>query len=607
MAARGPQEEQRLGRTRDIEIIRGLWRFVRPYRGLFAVAMALLPATSACMLAQPYIVKLAIDDYIAAGTTDGLGLWAFAFGLAIVGEFLCLYWQHYFTMLVAQKALADMRVTVFDKVQRMESAYFDRNPVGRLVTRITTDVDVINEMFAAGAFTVIMDLITLAGIVAIMLAINFELALVTLVTLPVMAFFVDFFRRKARQNYRLIRERIARINAYLQEAITGMAVVQLFARERQVAREFDQLNGLHRDANHRSNFYEAALFSIVEAMSHISIALILWFGAHLVLGVPAGLSGTLAAGVGFGTLVAFIEYMNKFFIPIRDFATKYAIMQSAITAGERVFGILNTEPAVTSPERPAAVPPARGEIEFDHVSFSYIEGEPVIRDLSFKVSPGEHLAVVGATGSGKTTITKLIGRFYDVDSGRVLVDGVDVRHWPLDELRRRLGVVLQDVFLFSDTVEENIRLWDGSVSDGAIVEAAEHVHADGFVGRLHGGYAEQVRERGNNFSAGQRQLLSFARALASQPEILMLDEATSNIDSETEALVQDAVSILQRDRTSLVIAHRLSTIEGADRILVLHHGQLRESGTHEKLITQGGVYARLYRLQHEAARDGPAL
>jgi len=600
--SRGTQRDRELGETRDVQILLGLWSFVRPYRGLFAVSMLLLPAISACLLIQPYIVKRAIDGYISVGTTEGLGKWAALFALAIAGEFVFLYWQHYFTMLVAQKSLADMRVEVFRKVQRMDTAYFDRNPVGRLVTRMTTDVDVINEMFAAGALTVIMDLITLAGIVVIMMLLHFKLALVTLSVLPLMVFFVDFFRRKARRYYRLIRERIARINAYLQECISGMAVIQLFAREAEVYAEFDRRNSLHRDAYHQSNLYEASLFSIVEAVSNITVALIVWYGAHLVVGEPISTTSAVAGAIGFGTLVAFIEYMNKFFIPVRDFSTKYAVMQSAITAAERVFGLLEVEPTIIDPERPAEAPPAKGTMEFENVSFAYVDGEPVLRNLSFSVLSGEHVAIVGATGSGKTTITKLLTRFYDVDEGRILVDGLDVREWRLDDLRRRIGTVQQDVYLFSDSVLENIRLWDRSVSKEDGKRAAGHVNADRFIERLHDGYEAEVRERGNNFSTGQRQLISFARALAASPEILMLDEATSSVDTETEALIQDAVGKLQADRTSLVIAHRLSTIENADRIIVLHHGELREQGTHAQLMDSGGLYAKLYRLQHEAER-----
>lgn len=603
MAARGTQAEATLGRTRDVELVARLWGYIRPYKRLFAIAMLLLPATSACLLAQPYIVKRAIDDYIAKGTTEGLWVWAVAFGAAILGEFVCLYWQHYFTMLVAQKSLADLRVAVFEKVQQLESQFFDRNPVGRLVTRMTTDIDVINEMFAAGAITVLMDVITLAGIVAIMLAINAKLALVTLSTLPLLALLIDFFRRKARRYYRLIRERIARINAYLQEAISGVAVIQLFARERQVAAEFDRLNALHRDAYHRSNLYEASLFSVVEAISNVSIAIILWYGAHLIIGVPVSASSAVAGAVSFGTLVAFIEYMNKFFIPIRDFSTKYAVMQSAITACERVFDLLEHRPVIQSPRDAVAAPAPRGSIEFEDVSFSYIEGEPVLENVSFRIDPGEHVAIVGATGSGKTTVTKLLARFYEIDSGSIRVDGVDVRRWNLDELRRRIGMVQQDVYLFSGSVAENIRLWNADIPQARVVKAARDVNADRFVNKLASGYDENIRERGSNFSTGQRQLLSFARALAFDPEILVLDEATSSVDTETEALIQDALTKLQSDRTSLVIAHRLSTIENADRILVMHHGELREQGSHAELMAQGGLYARLYKLQHDAAEE----
>jgi len=599
-ARRGTRTERSLGATRDLQIIAGLWRFIRPYRGTFFLSLALLPIISGCLLAQPYVVKRAIDGYIAVGKLDGLGNWALLYGLAVCGEFTFLYWQNWFTMLVAQNSLADLRIAVFRKVLRMESSYFDHNPVGRLVTRMTTDVDVINEMFAAGAITVIMDLITLVGIVCIMLAINLKLALVTLSVLPLMLVLADFFRRTARRYYRLIRERIAAVNAYLQEAISGSAVIQLFAREKQVAAEFERLNGLHRDAYHWSNYYEAALFSIVECMSNITIALIVWYGAHLIVDEPLSASATVSGAIGFGTLVAFIEYMNKFFIPVRDFSTKYAVMQSAITACERVFELLEIEPAIRTPAHPAPVPAGKGTIEFENVTFSYVEGEPVLCGVSFRVEPGEHVAIVGATGSGKTTITKLLARFYEVDSGRVIVDGVDVRDWDLDRLRARIGMVQQDVFLFTDTIGSNLTLWNRNIPQARVAEAARQVHADRLIDRLPGTYEESVRERGNNFSTGERQLLAFARALAHDPEILVLDEATSSIDTETEALIQDALEKLQAERTSLVIAHRLSTIERADRILVLHHGELREQGTHNELMDRDGLYAKLYRLQHAA-------
>ncbi len=581
------QQEAALGKAYDAQLLRRLGTFVRPYRRAFVASMVCLPLTTACSLVQPYLVKVAIDRYIAAKNVPGLGLIAVIYALAMIGELLFMYLQYYFTMVVAQRSLADLRVALFAHVGRLSARFFDRNPVGRLVTRLTTDVDVINEMFAAGALTILMDVVTLIGIVVILLTIDFRLALVTLSVLPVMVVAINFFRLQARKSYRLIRDRIARLNAYLQEALAGMTVIQLFVQERQSWARFDRFNDDHRRANQASNVYEAALFSVVEAISSVSFALIIWYGGRQILG------GTLA----FGTLVAFIEYIQKFFIPIRDFSTKYAVMQSAMSSAERVFQLIDTPVDIASPAHPSLPPRSEGRIEFDHVWFAYRREEWVLRDVSFSVRPGEKLAIVGPTGSGKTTIIKLLNRSYDVQRGRVLVDGVDVRDWDLAALRRHVGVVLQDVFLFSGTVRSNLTLDRDDISAPAVERAAETVHAHRFITRLPGGYDEPVRERGNNLSTGQRQLLAFARALAYQPTILMLDEATSSVDTETEVLIQDALAKLMQDRTAIVIAHRLSTIETTDRILVLHGGEVRESGTHAELLRARGLYYRLYQLQ----------
>jgi ATP-binding cassette subfamily B multidrug efflux pump len=598
-------QEAALGKAYDARLIRRLWRYIRPYRGDFLLAMACLPATSVFVLAQPYILKMTIDRYIARHHTSGIASMGLLYGTAVVGEFVFFYLQYYLIMLVAQKSLADLRVDIFAHVQKLEAAFFDRHPVGRLVTRMTTDVDVINEMFAAGAMTLLMDAVTLLGIAAIMLTIDLRLALVSLSLLPFMLVAINFFRLKARHTYRLIRERIARVNAYLQEAISGMMVIQLFVREAQTFREFDHYNDLHREANHWSNIYEAALYSLVEAVSSISFALIIWYGGRQILG----------ATLAFGTLVAFIEYIHKFFVPLRDFSSKYAVMQSAMSAAERVFELLDTVPAIASPQVAVAAaggrPHARGRIEFDHVWFAYKRNDHVLRDVSFRVEPGEKIAIVGATGAGKTTIIKLLNRSYDVQRGRVLVDGVDVRDWDLHALRRCIGAVAQDVFLFSGTVADNIGLGRPGISTEAVRRAATVVNAHRFIERLPRAYDEPLRERGSNLSAGQRQLLSFARALAYDPAILVLDEATSSVDTETELLIQDALGKLMRDRTAVVIAHRLSTIERSDRIVVMHHGQIREVGSHAQLLALGGLYARLHALQAgreevEAPRDAGA-
>jgi ATP-binding cassette subfamily B protein len=581
--------DQELGKAYDAALIGRLWAFVRPYRGVFWGALLLSPVNQFFSLVQPLLVKTGIDRHVQAHDAAGLRFVALLFAGAIVGEFASYYWQQYLTMLVAQRSLADLRVAVFAHLQRLPMAFYDRTPVGRVVSRVTSDVDVLNEMFAAGAMTILLDGLKLAGIITFMMVIEWRLAIVSLALLPVMVVAVDYFRRMARQTYRQIRERVARINGYLQEAITGMAVVQLSACEARAYDEFRVLNAAHRDANHLSNKLEAALFSMVEAAMTISVGLMLLRGAGL----------QAAGAIELGTIVAFIQYIQQFFVPIRDFSAKYAVMQSAMTAAERIFGVLDVgaEPRPAAPRRPAEI---RGAIEFDHVWFAYRGEDWVLRDVSFRIAPGEHVALVGATGSGKTTIIKLLDRLYDVQRGAVRVDGLDVREWDPLALRRRIAVVLQDVFLVQGTVEQNVTLGDPEIDRARVEAAIRHVNADRFVAAL-GGLEALLRERGSNLSTGQRQLLAFARALAHAPSVLVLDEATSSVDPETEALIQDALEKLLAGRTAVVIAHRLSTIEHADRILVMHRGELRESGTHAELLARGGLYARLYALQYAPA------
>ena len=578
--------EQEFGKAYDARLLGRLWTYVRPYRQVFWLALVLSAAQQGFRLVQPYLVKIGIDRYVERRDAAGLRALGLVYLAMVAGEFAAYYGQQYLTMVLAQRSLADLRVALFARVQRFPMRFFDRNPVGRVVSRLTTDVDVLQEMFAAGAMTIVLDVLGLVGIVAVMLGMDWRLALTSLGLLPVIVGAVDFFRRQVRRTYRMIRERIARINGYLQEAITGMTAIALANREVRAFAEFERLNADHRDAYHLSNKLEAALFSFVEAMSTVSIAMLLWEGGRLTRG---GL-------VEIGTLVAFIQYIQQFFVPIRDFSAKYAVMQSSMTAAERIFSLLDleVEPAPARPRMPARV---RGEIVFEHVWFAYRGEEWVLRDVSFRVAAGEHVAIVGATGPGKTTLVKLLDRLYDVGRGRILVDGIDVRDWDPQALRRRIAVVLQEVFLFSGPVETNITLGRTDCSRAAVEAAAAHVNADGFIRRL-GGYEALLRERGSNLSGGQRQLLAFARALAHDPAVLVLDEATSSVDPETEWLVQDALAKLLAGRTAVVIAHRLSTIETADRILVMHKGGLREEGTHAELLARGGIYARLYRLQY---------
>ncbi len=579
------------GRAYDGRLLARLWGFVRPYRRAFWGALVLSPIHQGLGLVQPYLLKLGIDGYVREGDIAGLGSLAVLFAGAIAGEFLGMWGQQYLTMVVAQRSLADLRLAVFARVQRFPMRFFDRTPVGKVVSRVTTDVDVLAEMFAAGAMTIALDGLKLLGIVVFMCVIDWRLAAASLVLLPPTVLAIDFFRRMARRTYREIRERIARINGYLQEAISGMTVIALSAREARCFDEFSRLNADHRDANHRSNTLEAALFSLVEAAATVSIAVMLWRGGVL----------HRQDLLELGTIVAFIQYIQQFFVPIRDFSAKYAVLQSSMTAAERIFALLD-EPVEAVPAVPQRPRQARGEIVFDRVWFAYRNTDWVLRDVSFRVGPGEHVAIVGATGSGKTTLVKLLSGFYPVGRGRILVDGVDVRDWDPALLRRHIAVVLQEVFLFSGTLADNVTLGHPEVSRAAVERAGRHVHAEGFVAAM-GGWDAPVRERGSNLSAGQRQLLAFARALAHDPTVLVLDEATSSVDPETEWLVQAALERLLEQRTAVVIAHRLSTIERADRIVVLHRGVVREEGTHAELLGRGGIYARLHRLQSEG---GPA-
>jgi ATP-binding cassette subfamily B protein len=581
--------EEILGKAYDLRLIRRLWKYILPYKRWFWFAMLLLPLQQAFGLAQPYLMKIGIDQYIAQRDLWGLQNVGLLFLGAIAGETATVFFHYYLTMAVAQRCLADLRVEIFSHVQKLPMSYFDRNPVGRLVTRMTTDVDVLQEMFSSGVMTLISDFVMVVWIVGIMFYLHVELALASLALIPPMAFAINFFRVKARQTYRQIRERIARINAYLGEAISGMAVIQLFAREEKTFREFEELNADHRDAYHISNLYEAALYSMVEAAGSVSIALLLWYGGGEVLhGV-----------IGIGTVVAFKEYIHRFFVPLRDFSQKYAVMQSAMSSAERIFQLLDTPVSIESPKNAVVARPFRGEVVFDNVWFHYKAGDPVLKGVSFRIEPGEKIAVVGATGSGKTTTIKLLNRFYDIQKGSIKVSGVDVREWDLQVLRKHIGVVLQDVFLFSGDIRTNLALGDRSVPMERIEQAARFANADTFIRRLPDGFGAHVRERGSNFSGGQRQLLSLARVLVFQPEILVMDEATSSVDTETEALIQDALERVMQDRTCLLIAHRLSTIRNADRIIVLHHGEVREIGSHAELMEQHGIYHRLYQLQYE--------
>ena len=597
-------DEEVLGKAYDATLMRRLLTYLRPYKLYVALALVAIISASVLQLAQPYLMKLAIDRYIKSGDLAGVNRIAIAFFFIIIASFVLEYVQTWLLQMTGQRIMYDIRLQVYRHLQTIDLQFYDRNPVGRLMTRVTTDVDVINDMFTSGVVSVFGDIFTLAGIMIVMVMMDWRLAIVAFLVLPLIALVTQWFRRNVRESYRTVRAWIARINAFLQEHITGMSTVQLFRREERTFQKFDDINRKHRDANIDSILYYAVFYPAIEVIGALAAALIIWFGGRWVL------QGTLTLGA----LVAFLLYSGRFFRPISDMSEKFNILQGAMASSERIFKLLDTPVKIESRvagrdsrfgepanrDRTANREPrtAAGHIVFDHVSFAYVPGEYVLKDISFEVHPGERIGVVGATGAGKSTLINLLLRFYDVTEGRILIDGIDVRDMDLAELRRLFSLVLQDVHLFSGTIAANIRLGDTGIGDEAVRNAARAVHADKFIERLPEGYASPVAERGATLSVGQKQLLSFARALAFDPRVLVLDEATSSVDTETELLIRDALNVLMGGRTTIAIAHRLSTIQDMDKILVLHKGHLRESGRHQDLLAERGIYYKLYQLQY---------
>jgi ATP-binding cassette subfamily B multidrug efflux pump len=607
------QEEEALGRAYDARLMGRLWRYVAPYRWQVAATLLLTAPMFALELAPAWIVKTGLDQVIGRGgaappaaasglarllhAPGGIDPLAWLAGLYLLAMVVGAGLQFVNTVLMAvtgQSAMRDLRSEVFGHIQQLHLGFFDRYPVGRLVTRATNDVENVSEMFSAGIVALVTDLLKMVGFAVVLFLVDARLAAVAFLVVPALAVCAVIFRARIREAFRQVRVRIARINATIQETVTGMKVVQLFTREERNLADFEAQNAAHRDAWLQSIRYDAALFAAVELAGGLSVAVIVGYGA-----------GIATAGV----LYVFIDWMRRFFLPLRDLSAKYSVMQSAMASCERIFQLLDTAPAIREPARrpPAAVrgPGRRGEVVFDQVWLAYGGEDWVLRDLSLRVAPGERVALVGATGAGKTSVIKLLARLYEPTRGRILLDGVDLRDLPQRDLRRRIAMVLQDVFLFSGTVADNIALGRGDIDRAAVEQAARAVEAHRFIERLPRGYDAELRERGSDLSAGQRQLLSFARAVAHGGDLLVLDEATSSVDPETELLVQRGLHALLAERTAIVIAHRLSTIQDVDRIHVLHRGRLVESGRHDELLARRGAYWRLYRLQfeHEGERE----
>lgn len=583
------KDDEVLGKAYDARLMKRLLGYVKPYRKYVVLAIFLNVLVAGFGPLRPYLTKIAIDDKITNGDYHGLLLISVLLLLSLIFQSVIQYYLTFYTEYMGQKIIYDLRIKIFSHVQRLALKYFDKTPNGRIVTRVTNDVEALNELFSSGIVMVFSDVFIIVWIFAFMFTMSWDLSLVTLSVLPLLVYATFLFRKKVRESYRDVRLHLARLNTYMQEHITGMSIVQLFAKDKDELRKFSEINADHKKSNIVSIFYHAVFFPVVEFLSSLAISLIIWYGGGNVI------QGLMTVGV----LFAFIQYVEMFFRPIRDLAEKYNIMQTAMASSERIFKLLDNNTIIPNPENPVSLQNIKGEIEFKNVYHAYNPGEYVLKDVSFKINPGETVAIVGATGAGKTTLINILTRFYDIEKGSITIDGTDIRNINIDELRRRVSIVLQDVFLFSGTIKSNISLNSSEITDEMAIEASKIVGAHNFISELPGMYEEEVKEKGATLSVGQKQLISFARAMAYNPSILILDEATSSVDTETEILIQKAIEKLLVNRTSIVIAHRLSTIQNADKIIVMHKGELREMGTHQELLSKKGIYYKLYQLQYK--------
>ena len=588
------EEEDQLGKVYDRVLMKRLIGYLKPYRLEVVLIGFLMIGSRGAEWLMPLLMKHGIDEYIGPGNLQGLKTIAIYYILLLVARFIFTYFEEYRMQMVGQKAMYDIRMSLFSHLQRLDVRFFDRNPVGRLMTRVMGDVEILKELFTSGVITVFGDLLTIFGIMVMMLLMDWKLALVSFTVLPIIFAATTLYQIYSRRAFRDQRRYLAQINAYLNESIVGMTTMQLFTQEPRSMVRFDEKNQQYLGANLRSIFYFSLFSPMIEVCGSLALTVIIWYGG----------GQALQDALTLGTLFAFIQYSQRFFWPIRELSEKYTIFQNAMASSERIFDLMDTEPTIVTPTSGKELEALKGEIEFRNVWFAYNADDYVLRDVSFKVKAGEKVAFVGHTGSGKTSIINLLCRFYEVNEGQVLIDGTDLREMELPDLRRAVNIVQQNIFLFSGTIEKNINLENPGITKEDTIAAAKEVHLDRYVQNMPAGYATEIREGGAGLSVGQKQLVAFARALASDPDILILDEATSSVDTETELLIQDALNRLMANRTSIVIAHRLSTIQNADKIIVMHRGEIGEMGTHNELLQQRGIYYRLYQLQYKGQEVG---